>query len=133
MALSQEVTAFVQAAVRLPEERLRRVDRAWDQLQPHSAVVAELVRFNLGFLAQATELREYVMAEARRSAAERENEQLIPEDVAEAVLPTARVGTREIAPGVYLDFDEQGRFLALELLDASWHCDREELVELPRP
>jgi hypothetical protein len=90
MALSQEVTAFVQAAVRLPEERLRRVDRAWDQLQPHSAVVAELVRFNLGFLDQARELREYVMAEARRSAAERENEQLIPEDIAEAVLPTAR-------------------------------------------
>jgi hypothetical protein len=90
MALSQEITAFVQTAVRLPEERLRRVDRAWDQLQPHSAVVAELVRFNLGFLDQARELREYVMAEARRSAAERENEQLIPEDIAEAVLPTAR-------------------------------------------
>jgi hypothetical protein len=90
MGLSQEVTAFVQAAVRLPEERLRRIDRAWERLQPHSAVVAELVRGNLALLEQARELREYVMAEARRSAAEREKERLIPEDIAEAVLPTAR-------------------------------------------
>jgi hypothetical protein len=76
MALSQEITAFVQTAVRLPEERLRRVDRAWERLQPHSAVVAELVRGNLGLLDQARELREYVLAEARRSAAERVTEQL---------------------------------------------------------
>ena len=90
MALSQEVSAFVQAAVRLPEERLRKVDRAWERLQPHSAVIAELVRGNLGLLDQTRELREYVMAEARRSAAERESERLIPEDIAEAVLPAAR-------------------------------------------
>jgi hypothetical protein len=90
MGLSQDVTAFVQAAVGLPEERLRRVDRAWERLQPHSAVVAELVRGAPGLLEQARELREYVIAEARRSAAEREKERLIPEDIAEAVLPTAR-------------------------------------------
>jgi hypothetical protein len=90
MALLPEVTAFVQAAVRLPEERLRRVDRAWERLQPHSAVVAELVRSNPTLLEQARELREFVIAEARRSAAEREQERLIPEDIAEAVLPTAR-------------------------------------------
>jgi hypothetical protein len=90
MALLQEVTAFVQTAVRLPEERLRRVDRAWERLQPHSAVVAELVRGNPTLLEQARELREFVIAEARRSAAEREKERLIPEDIAEAVLPTAR-------------------------------------------
>jgi hypothetical protein len=90
MALFQEVTSYVQAAVRLPEERLRRIDRAWERLQPHSAVVAEMVRGNPGLLEQARELREYVMAEARRSAAEREKERLIPEDIAEAVLPTAR-------------------------------------------
>jgi len=90
MALSQEITAFVQAAVRLPEERLRRVDRAWDRLQPHRAVVAELVQGNLELRDQVRALREYVMAEARRAAAERESERLIPEDIAEAVLPTAR-------------------------------------------
>jgi hypothetical protein len=53
-------------------------------------VVAELMRGDLGLLPQAVELREYVMAEARRAAAERESERLIPEDIAEAVLPTAR-------------------------------------------
>jgi hypothetical protein len=90
MALLQEVTSFVQTAVRLPEERLRRVDRAWERLQPHSAVVAEVVRGTPALLEQARELREYVIAEARRSAAEREQERLIPEDIAEAVLPTAR-------------------------------------------
>jgi hypothetical protein len=68
MALSQEITAFVQTAVRLPEARLRRVDRAWEPLQPHRAVVAEVVRGDLGLLDQVRELREYVMAEARRSA-----------------------------------------------------------------
>ena len=77
MALFQELAAFVQAAVRLPEERLRRVDRAWERLQPHSAVVGELVRGSPGLLEQAKELREYVTAEARRSAAEREQERLI--------------------------------------------------------
>jgi hypothetical protein len=90
MTLSQEVTAFVQAAVRLPEARLRKVDRAWERLQPHSAVVAELIRASPGLLEQARELREHVTAESRRSAAERENERLIPEDIAGAVLPTAR-------------------------------------------
>ena len=90
MTLSQELTAFVQTAVRLPEERLRRVDRAWERLQTHRAVVAELVQGDLELHDQVRALREYVMAEARRSAAERENERLIPEDIAEAVLPTAR-------------------------------------------
>ena len=90
MALSQEITAFVQTAVRLSEERLRRVDRAWERLQPHRAVVAEVVQGNPELRDQVRALREYVMAEARRSAAERENERRIPEDIAEAVLPTAR-------------------------------------------
>jgi hypothetical protein len=90
MGLSQELTTFVRNAVRLPEERLRRVDRAWESLQPHRAVVAELVQSSKELHDQVRALREYVMAEARRSAAERANENLIPEDIAEAVLPTAR-------------------------------------------
>lgn len=90
MTLSQELTAFVQTAVRLSEERLRRVDRTWERLHAHRAVVAELVQGDQELHDQVRALREYVMAEARRSAAERENERLIPEDIAEAVLPTAR-------------------------------------------
>jgi hypothetical protein len=90
MAISPELTAFVQTAVRLSEERLRRVDRAWEGLRPHRAVVAELVQGDPGLSDRTKALREYVMAEARRSAAEREDENLIPEDMAEAVLPAAR-------------------------------------------
>jgi len=90
MAISQELAAFVLAAVSLSEERLRRVDRAWERLQPHRAVVAELVQADQGLSDQAKGLREYVMAQARRSAAERADENLIPEDIAEAVLPAAR-------------------------------------------
>ena len=90
MAVAQEIMAFVQAAVRLPEERLRRIDRNWERLQPHRAVVAELVQGSQELRDQIRALREYVMAEARRAAAEREQERLIPEDIAEAVLPTAR-------------------------------------------
>ena len=90
MAISPELTTFVQTAVRLSEERLRRVDRAWERLQPHRAVVTELVQGDQGLSDQAKALREYVMAEARRSVAEGEDVNLIPEDIAEAVLPTAR-------------------------------------------
>jgi hypothetical protein len=90
MTLSQELTAFIRAAVQLPEDRLRRIDRAWERLQPHRTVVAGLVQGNQELSDQVRALREYVMAEARRSAAERRNEDLIPEDMAEAILPTAR-------------------------------------------
>jgi hypothetical protein len=34
----------------------------------------------------------------------------------------------------HADFDEgDGRFLALEILDASWHYERAALEQLPRP
>jgi hypothetical protein len=83
--------AFVRAAASLPEDRLRRIDREWDRLQPHRAVLVELF---LGapeeLVNEARELREYVTAEARRAAAERPAERLIPEDIAEAILPAAR-------------------------------------------
>jgi hypothetical protein len=90
MALSQEVTAFIQAAVRLPEERLRRIDRDWERMQPYRAVLAELVQGSQESREKVGALREYVIAEARRSAQEQPEERSIPEDIAEAVLPTAR-------------------------------------------
>jgi hypothetical protein len=90
MALAQELTAFVRTAVRLPEERLKRIDREWERLQPHRAVITELVQASPELRDQARDLREYVLAEARRSADERAEERLIPEDIADAVLPAAR-------------------------------------------
>jgi excisionase family DNA binding protein len=37
----------------------------------------------------------------------------------------------EVKPGVILDFDHDGRLLAVELLDASWHIPIEELKTWP--
>jgi excisionase family DNA binding protein len=42
-----------------------------------------------------------------------------------------RPATKEVAPGLFLDFDREGRLVALELLDASRHIARAELDQLP--
>ncbi len=42
-------------------------------------------------------------------------------------------GAREIAPGTFADFDQDGRLLGLEVLDASTYLDRAQLEQLPRP
>ena len=70
--------------------RLRQIDRGWDQLQPHRAVVAELLQNSEQLRHDSGALREYASAEARRVAAERPGERLIPEDLFEAVFPAAR-------------------------------------------
>jgi hypothetical protein len=90
MALAPELVTFVQSAVRLPYDRLKAIDRAWDQLYPHRVALAELVQGSEQLRQDIGELRAYVVAEARRVAAEREEERLIPEDIAEAVFPAAR-------------------------------------------
>jgi len=48
--------------------------------------------------------------------------------------PDAR-GARSVhpAPGVTLDFDKEGRLIALELLRASWHMPRPALEHLASP
>jgi hypothetical protein len=89
MSLTPELMDFVRAAVRLPEHRLKAVDQAWDKLYPHRAVITDLAQRE-GVLSDLIALREYVLAEARRVVAERPEEQLIPEDILDAVLPAAR-------------------------------------------
>src|SRR3954465_15965524 len=44
MTLEPEVVKFVQAAVRLPPDRLRRIDRQWDKLSAERRVISEVVR-----------------------------------------------------------------------------------------
>lgn len=44
-----------------------------------------------------------------------------------------RIVTREIAPGVYVDFDARDRIIALEILDASHHIPRANLKRLRSP
>jgi uncharacterized protein YuzE len=43
------------------------------------------------------------------------------------------VGTLEVRPGVYLDFDEDDRLVAIELLDASFHVPKEVLAKIAAP
>jgi hypothetical protein len=90
MKLSPDLKAFVRSAVRLPEEQLKQIDRAWDQLSPHRAVLAEVIQSNDNIRQDVSALRDYTLAEARRVAAERLGERLIPEDLFEAVFPAAR-------------------------------------------
>jgi hypothetical protein len=90
MPLQRELAAFVQAAVRLPPDRLRRVERQWDGLQQQRALVAEVVQSSESVRKEVMALREYVLAEARRAAADLPDDQQIPEDIVEAVFPAAR-------------------------------------------
>ena len=41
--------------------------------------------------------------------------------------------SREIAPGIYVDFDSRDRIVALEVLDASHHVPRANLQRLESP
>jgi hypothetical protein len=90
MALPPELLTFVQSAVRLPYDRLKRIDRDWDRLYPHRMVVSELVQSSEQVRREVRVLRDYVLAEARRVAAERPEDGPIPEDIVEAVFPAAR-------------------------------------------
>lgn len=90
MGFAPEIIAFVQTAVRLPQDRLRRIDREWERLVAERAVVSQLVRDSQEVRDEVTALRDFVIAEARRAADERAEEKSIPEDIAEAVFPAAR-------------------------------------------
>lgn len=59
MPLSPDLMTFVQAAVRLPEERQKLVDRAWDQLHQHRAVLTEVVQNCEKVRQDVRELRDY--------------------------------------------------------------------------
>ena len=90
MAIAPELIAFIQTAVRLPEDRLRRIDRGWERLGVERALVAELVKASKEVREEVAALRDFVTAEARRAVEERPEDRLIPEDIAEAVFPAAR-------------------------------------------
>lgn len=47
--------------------------------------------------------------------------------------PTHPVKTREVAPGVHLDFDAKGRLVGLELLEASQHMTPGDLASIEEP
>ena len=95
MPFEPDFVAFVQAAVRLPHDRLRRTDRQWDKLGAERRVLSGLVReAGAEVRHQVEQLRDYILTAARMAAATGETETgtraLLPEEVAEAVLPAAR-------------------------------------------
>jgi hypothetical protein len=95
MPFEPSLVEFVQAAVRLPSARLRRIDRQWDKLGADRRVVSEVVREGGAEVrVQVEQLRDYILTAARMAAATGETETgttaLLPEEVAEAVLPAAR-------------------------------------------
>jgi hypothetical protein len=94
MPFDPDIEAFVQAAVRLPHDRLRKIDRQWDRLASDRRVVSEVVQANNETRLQMGQLREYIVLAARMAGATGEAEtgpgSLLAEDVAEAILPAAR-------------------------------------------
>jgi hypothetical protein len=95
MPFEHDVVEFVQAAVRLPADRLRRIDRQWDKLSAERRVISEVVRESGAELRlQVEQLRAYILTAARMASATGDIESgtraLLPEEVAEAVLPSAR-------------------------------------------
>jgi hypothetical protein len=95
MPFQPELVKFVHAAVRLPSSRLRRIDRQWDRLANDRRVISELVReAGAEVRLQVEQLRDYIVTAARMAAATGDTEggtrALLPEEVAEAVLPAAR-------------------------------------------
>jgi hypothetical protein len=92
--MDPDVELFVQAAVRLPHDRLRRIDRQWDRLASDRRVVSELVQGSNELRLQMGQLRDYLALAVRMAEATGEAEtgptSLLAEDVVEAVLPAAR-------------------------------------------
>jgi hypothetical protein len=89
-----DLDAFVQSAVRLPHERLRKIDRQWDKLIEERGVVRDVVQGSNVVRMQLGGLREYITTAARMAEATGEAGSgataLLPEEVAEAILPAAR-------------------------------------------
>jgi hypothetical protein len=89
-----EIEAFVQSAVRLPHDRLRKIDRQWDKLITDRGVVRDLIQDSSEVRLQLGRLREYIISAARMAEATGEAGSgataLLPEEVAEAILPAAR-------------------------------------------
>ena len=94
MPFHSDVEAFVQSAIRLPHDRLRRIDRQWDKLQSDRRVLSQVVQGNTEIRLQMGPLRDYItiaarMAEATGVADEGPSSMLV-EEVVEAILPAAR-------------------------------------------
>ena len=83
----EQIEAFVKAAVQLPRDRLRRIDRGWEKMHPQRAVVSELVLASTGVREEMIALRKYIAEVARGADLSPDT---VAEEVAEAIMPAAR-------------------------------------------
>jgi hypothetical protein len=94
MPFHPDVEAFVQSALRLPHDRLRRIDRQWDKLQSERRVLSEVVQGNNEIRLQMRPLRDYITIAARMAeatgVADAGPSSMLVEEVVEAILPAAR-------------------------------------------
>jgi hypothetical protein len=94
MPFHPDVESFVQSAVRLPHDRLRRIDRQWDKLQSERRVMSEVLQGNSELRLQMGPLREYITIAARMAeatgVADTGPSSMLVEEVVEAILPAAR-------------------------------------------
>jgi hypothetical protein len=94
MPFHPDVEAFVQSAVRLPHDRLRRIDRQWDKLQSDRRVISQVIQGNNEARLQMGPLREYITIAARMAeatgVADTGPSSMLVEEVVEAILPAAR-------------------------------------------
>lgn len=81
-----QLKAFVEAAIRLPTERLRRIDHGWDTMRNQRAVISELEQRNAYIQAEVKALRAYIAKMTRRLDPGAE---LLPEEVVKAIFPAA--------------------------------------------
>ncbi|MFL5404188.1 MAG: hypothetical protein ACJ8BF_15400 [Gemmatimonadales bacterium] len=88
-----DVEAFVQAAVRLPHQRLRKIDRSWASLASERRVVSEVAQDSDEMRLEVYRLKQYLIAQAHAAGITGDDSgagSLLPEEVAEAIFPAAR-------------------------------------------
>jgi hypothetical protein len=94
MPFHPDVESFVQSAVRLPHDRLRRIDRQWDKLQSDRRAMSEVIQGNSELRLQMGPLREFITIAARMAeatgVADAGPSSMLVEEVVEAILPAAR-------------------------------------------
>jgi hypothetical protein len=90
MPFSSGVADFIQAAVRLPHDRLLEIRSHWDDVQSERGYLAHMVQSSRPLRREMDQLRSYIVASAGQAVAEsRRNSPLIDEEVAEIIFPAA--------------------------------------------
>jgi hypothetical protein len=91
MPFSPGLMDFIQAAVRLPPDRLSEIRQQWDELQSVQAFVAHIVQANRALRREMDQLRSYIVASAGQARAAGDIDASLSDDeVAEIVFPAAR-------------------------------------------